>query len=370
MIIYFMPETPLPPASPNPPEVNAAPIVPAVSHKSKLTPFLVILLIVAAVSVGSFLLAKSLYTSKSEPTTLPSPVTQQPTPTANWKTYTNTHQGYYYTIQYPKEAEINSSEVVTSIRIATKDGQLQIIIGEDTQGSACANYSCDDQKEINVTIGNKSVNTTRFWPYKDNLYAFETSSIHPYSKTNLQFIGYYPTEEYLTQINQILSTFKFTTEVVTPSPMTNNYTTLNYFLPEGWINAKDINSNIEVGYNPATYRVQPYENRVDINPLTDSVKNYNLNIRGYDGESRHEFIRKSISDSWTDSLDDIKTASSYEKEYLISNKSSLIIYNVNYTGACTVGMITIDSNRAIYLRSYYCDHQSLEPILKTIKILK
>ena len=94
-----------------------------------------------------------------------------------------------------------------------------------------------------------------------------------------------------------------------------------------------------------------------------------MNLREYDGGSKHEFIRQSITDSWTATLEEIKTKDSYEKEYLISNKSSLIIYNVNYTGACTVGMIMVDNNSAIYFRSEYCNHENLEPILKTIKIL-
>ncbi len=99
-----MAESPQPSVLSNPPEVNAAPIIPAASHKSKLTPFLVILLMVAAVSIGSFLLAKSLYEPKTATPLLPSPINQPPTPTpdptVNWKTYTNTENGFSF--PYPK----------------------------------------------------------------------------------------------------------------------------------------------------------------------------------------------------------------------------------------------------------------------------
>lgn len=97
--------------------------------------------------------------------------------------------------------------------LTVSNGKISIHFLPEFQGSACANASCDQSKIITLNIAGTDVKTEQIYPDHKKNYTFKI--VIPYQKPitpnmfSLSIVAYYPEEDNLDLIDQILSTFRF-----------------------------------------------------------------------------------------------------------------------------------------------------------------
>lgn len=153
----------------------------------------------------------------------------------------------------------------------------------------------------------------------------------------------------------IISTLKAST--------TQSTKTINYNLPPGWKTVQSADGVFEVGYDPNVYYSGPssYQGGVSMSSSTSCCYTFYINVKPYDGGSRHKFL---------DPNGYSKTAETYEKEYKVNGKSSLFLYNVDASSTTIMGMLVIDTTRALFFAFSSSDEEFVEKTLASVKILK
>ena len=222
------PQTPVPIQPPVQPPIQPIPVPEQPSKKipKKLVIFSVVLLVIAIVSVVIKLFISN--KTSPEPQTTSTEETQttpsEPLdPMADWKTYTN--NGLGISLMYPPEwPDPVETLVSTSTEVIFNDN-LTIRIGVFYNQDLGRNYTFDEIAEISLpTDGTPAESFTitgreaKQIVYKTGEGLFETLIMipSPISKDGIVTISYkiFPGDTTLQnkQIDQILSTFKFTTE--------------------------------------------------------------------------------------------------------------------------------------------------------------
>lgn len=136
-------------------------------------------------------------------------------------------------------------------------------------------------------------------------------------------------------------------------------TKIIYSLPAGWSTIKEQSGVLEVGYNPDLYNASVFNSRIDLNcKNSTNCGSHFIKVLSYNGGSRHQFIY--------DNLSAVKTSTTYEKSYLINNKSALMIYNLDISGSSAGGMIIIDNKTAILIESQ-ASQKAIEQLLQTVR---
>lgn len=141
--------------------------------------------------------------------------------------------------------------------------------------------------------------------------------------------------------------------------------TLTRTVPQGWIYAISSDGIFELAYDPQIYEHQSSAGKVLLNKKSGGAP-FSISVIPYDSGSRHQFIYKSYQLS---GLNQIKTESTYEKNYIYNNRSGLGIYNIDLSATTTIGMLDIDGKKA-YLFGSDTDASTTEAIISTLKILK
>ncbi|MDO8657274.1 MAG: hypothetical protein Q7K55_00935 [Candidatus Levybacteria bacterium] len=160
--------------------------------------------------------------------------------------------------------------------------------------------------------------------------------------------------------NQILSTFKFTENVAPTESAGKSAKTLAHQLPSNWQTIKDISGKFEVGYDPSQYTVNALQSRIDLNSKQCCASIF-VKLLPYDGASRHQFISKNTGA--------LKLPNTIEKEYLVSGKTALFQYNVDYSSVVTVGMVVANNSEAWLIESTTSNQAVIEQFISTLKLI-
>lgn len=148
----------------------------------------------------------------------------------------------------------------------------------------------------------------------------------------------------------------------TPTPTIIPAKKITYKLPLGWQTIKDSSSQFEIGFSPNEFTAFSYPSRVDLIGK-QCCFNFFIRIEPYDGKSRHAFLNKHFQGYETFSR-------TFEKNYLVGERSGLVIYNVEYSSTTIIGMIDIDGKSAFVFSSTGSDEKEIEEILSTINLLQ
>jgi hypothetical protein len=138
-------------------------------------------------------------------------------------------------------------------------------------------------------------------------------------------------------------------------------TVLNNSLPSGWKTINSANNSFQVGYDPNLYegeQTASFADSINIERSKECCFNFNINIKPYNGGSRHSFIGNYD-----------KTPQTYEKDYYIKGRNGLVIYNIISSSASAIGMVNIDGKRAFYLTFYGSDQAYIEKVLASLRVL-
>ncbi len=140
---------------------------------------------------------------------------------------------------------------------------------------------------------------------------------------------------------------------------------LTYSVPAGWTTMQSGDKTFEVAYDPQIYKATATSDYVTLN-LKEGYQFlvYTVNIRAYDGGSRHQFLYKQSSSNGEGMITD----RTYEKNYTVNGKSGLCMYNVDLSMTNILCMVVIDSNRAFYIAGG-SDEESTEKLLQGLRIL-
>ena len=126
---------------------------------------------------------------------------------SNWKTFED--EVTKIQISFP----LGFSTKQEGMDLTVSDGKTSLYFHPEFQGSPCANAPCDQYKSITLNIAGVGVQTTQIYPDSKKNYTFKVvlpypKPIGPYT-SSLSIFGYYPNENDLELINQILSTLRF-----------------------------------------------------------------------------------------------------------------------------------------------------------------
>lgn len=139
-------------------------------------------------------------------------------------------------------------------------------------------------------------------------------------------------------------------------------TVLNYTLPSGWKTLNSSNNSFQVGYDPILYEGEQtavFEDNVNIERSKQCCFNFYVNIKPYNGGSRHAFIGTNYD----------KTPQTYEKNYTINGRGGLVIYNILASSQSALAMLDIDGKRAFFIAFYGGDEAYIEKVLASLKVL-
>lgn len=148
---------------------------------------------------------------------------------------------------------------------------------------------------------------------------------------------------------------------VTPTGSSLDVKTLTYNLPSGWDIITEQNNIFQIGYDPNLYKASLSTSGIDLNSKS-CCSSFFINIIDYDGSSNPQFVLKNLGA--------VKTAKTYERNYIINGKIALIIFNLDISGSSTGGMIDINGKKAIVISSQAGDQRLVDQILSTFKFIK
>ncbi|MEK7517145.1 MAG: hypothetical protein AAB583_01235 [Patescibacteria group bacterium] len=224
------------PVNSTPPSVNN-------SSGSKLIPIILGIAVVVIIAIGAYALG----TKQSQPvvqntiqtTPIPSPVptsssivlpTIDPSITANWKTYIDTT--FPFSIKYPSTWSLKVTKDALDIPTInlrhTEDSSniypTELFIGGpavySTSGAICANTTCEKNGSFTISIGSDVINTpivqvmnkneASYYRFQFGLPKIFQKKLEGYSSPTVPTVtANYYTPEDKNQIDQILSTFRF-----------------------------------------------------------------------------------------------------------------------------------------------------------------
>lgn len=230
-----------------PPDLPRTPATPPVeekkSHTIKKTVTVVILICLLGLLVlASYLIKKSQSTKTILPTPSPAPSFSPSTTSASagsstplaisdkWKTWSDPNG---FSVKYPPFAIIKHLNELTTIDYKSDNGRFILSFCKNCQRAACTG-DCNQQQEIEVTLGGQTKAKTQIWPSEKKYFTFQVEALYPntYNREKLSVSAEYENEAALTDINLILSTFDWkdkATPTPTALPSTTPSPTPDYF---------------------------------------------------------------------------------------------------------------------------------------------
>lgn len=374
-------------------ETQPAPINPVTPPKPKTNLILLMsFLILVLLGTTGFLIFQNYQLKKAVAVPGPNP-TNSTEPISDWQTYSNTD--YQFELRLPTDWEVKHDttgyieqnvNVLENLSIAPSSleggSYANIEIRKDTVQSYIE-YLLKAKEEGNNYYKEQGATSliTSFESQKEGTFANQKATILTFNIDNFKNQYYILTQgnniyilstllgqDYSETTNQVLSTFKFVSNlIISPSvtPKPSNIKTLNYSKPTGWTTVA--NSSFELAYDSSVHNpTTNVENVIALNSL-QCCFNVVVRLLPYSGGSRHEFIYKSTGVANKEQLG--LTPNTVETEYLVSGKSGLFIYNVEYSSTIVVGMLDAGNGQAFYVASTGGDQVFFEKLLSSIKIL-
>lgn len=370
--------------SPAPP-MSTLPVAQLLEPKSKIWLWVLggILLLVTGIAGGVFW-GKQLYSTPNiQPT--PSPIveaTPTPDPTANWNTYTTQK----FSLKYPVDWQIGLFEHAPDIYTfqpskdfvpeSQKNGVVLSITGRCLNTQCLTVFNLEDMvSQINAKIVNQAT-ADRMKAYKVSLPDEKLAYIF----INGQDFFEISTDKYITELDQVLSTFKFIDETSADVLPVSSAKKLNYQLPNGWQIIKDNTGTFEVGYDPKSQDGNPNSNLAHVYAVVITDKNLNdmlyysslsnsifLWLLPYSGGSRHTFFETAILKEKLS----MHNQDSREREYIVQGKNCLVFYKLRdlSQGHTTIGMCPINNSQALVFSSFF-EETTIEAVLQTLKFFK
>lgn len=341
-------------------------------------PLVLIVVLLLLVAGGAYYLGRSGLPA-------PSPISQSISPapnnqTADWKTYTNARYGFSF--KYPSswlEPDVNPGkmEFTGDTAIMFSSSNMLVLVGPSqpiTPLGRNVNYeeTIDYYNQHYPTFKDVKIAGVNTKEYEEQAtVAVKGGTVFIKIPKSDNFVSlsmpFYDAAADQNIFDQILSTFRFIEPAsgprISPTPQA---TKLTYYLPPGWRTTQDKSGKIEIGYDPATVFPGTFETRdlyIFLMPKDGGAYTTSLALSPYDGGSRHKFINPY---TW-----DIKLPTYHEKNYLYNGWSCLVIYGASSSqGKQVNGMCAVGNNQALSFDTQNADDQSVEQILRTIRILK
>lgn len=299
---------------------------------------------------------------------IPSPTTDQ---TTNWKTYKN--DAHKFTFKYPSDWQVGLFKHAPDMLTL----QPQSSFVEEAQKNSiviaitnhCLNTQC-------LTVFNLDEMVTQWNATKLSETTIDGVKVYKVSfsdkKSGYMFIKgddffSLATDTYLTELNQILSTFKFSEQTNTAPTAVSNAKKISYSVPAGWITTTDSSNAFQLSYDAAKLKTC-YPDQKGISLCAQYGSYISSSILPYDGGLRHQFIYNNglgtprKDELWSDYR---------EQEYNFDGKSCLFLNGITISQYPAVwGMCAIDNTRAVLFTSYDRAESAYEAILKTFKVIR
>lgn len=334
---------------------------------------------------------QSQLTLTPSPSQSPTPILA-PDPTANWKTYENKEHGYE--VEYPSDYKLFF------------DGKTPIIMkpGGEREGTGAFSFyrisftPLDTSKELRDLV-TENINTTKQVWGVDSPEVKSISPIYEAIVGNLNglsfdmvcvgychniFIKKDATKSfqitvrnankevknmYQSEVDQILSTFKFIDYSSSAPSSTDSSKRLTYNLPIGWKTVQSSSLSFEVGYDPATTRADVNSYVQDgISLFKENFTNaayFTVRLMSYSGGSRHQFLYNYLGEK---PVKEDLMPNYHETEYLYDGKSCLFLVGISISQfPTTFGMCDAGGGKAFLITSF--DNENYEEPLRTIKSL-
>lgn len=166
------------------------------------------------------------------------------------------------------------------------------------------------------------------------------------------------TREILLDITKTVKPLNLPSQPITPT--STQVKKLSYTIPSSWQTTSDQSNSFQVSYDPNTYKVLPYDSRIDLSSNTCCSSIF-IKLLPYDGGSRHQFISTNI-------VGVENKPTTQEINYQINSKPGLFLYDIDYSGTNSVGMIVANSNQAWLIESQSSNINLIESIISTLKL--
>lgn len=157
-----------------------------------------------------------------------------------------------------------------------------------------------------------------------------------------------------------------TPQSVSPTVQVTNFTTVPYSLPAGWETIVSSDGVFQMSYDPQQFIASTSNGEIFLNNNA-YVKSlaYYFTIKPYSGGSRHQKIY-----DYSGGGKSIVWEKTYEKDYRIDGRSSLVLYNVDASMTTDIGVVIMDNKRLLYMNSGIANQAITEKILGTFMVLK
>lgn len=217
-----------PPAEPvNPPQlISPQPPVSSIlpSKSNKLLLIIAVLIVLIAVTTGSYILATK-QTQPPQPAAIAPPTKSQPSPTpditANWKTYTGSQ---YYVLKIPPKFEVRNEELDRRTfeeerSFSSSIGSFNIRVSRVKSGKQIEEMATDLMPPITVDEIQIDKVSAKRWHGFGGIAGKDDTTILIFEYKNATFLiqSFFPLSGKFDEFPQILQTFKFTEQNVLPS---------------------------------------------------------------------------------------------------------------------------------------------------------
>lgn len=127
---------------------------------------------------------------------------------SKWKRWTDPNE---FTLMYPPNAKVNHLNENTTVTVKTDSGTFTLSFCKNCVKDACSGI-CDKEKEIKIAVNELKYSEKQISPNEDGNFTFRVVLPYPntFIREKLAIFADYPSEENLDDIDNILSTFKFT----------------------------------------------------------------------------------------------------------------------------------------------------------------
>jgi len=363
--------------SETPKQLFAEPTPPQNTNKKWLLPSLISLVFIAF-SVAGYFAYQNFQLKKEQPSlghTTPTPTSGVPSPTtdqtADWKTYKN--DIHSFTFKYPSDWQVGLFKHAPDMLTL----QPQSSFVEEAQKNSiviaitnhCLNTQC-------LAVFNLDEMVTQWNATKLSETIIDGVKVYKVSfsdkKSGYMFIKgddffSLATDIYLTELNQILLTFKFSEQTNTAPTAVSNAKKISYSVPTGWITTTDSSNFFQLSYDTTKLKTC-YPDQKGIFLCAQYGSYISSSILPYDGGSKHQFI---YSNGLGTPRKDELWSDYREQEYNFDGKSCLFLNGITISQYPTVwGMCALDNTRAVLFTSYDRTESVYEAILKTFKAIK
>ena len=312
--------------------------------------------------------------------------------TSNWKTYQDTKLGFSikYPPSYSRNQEINDitkqyAVVFNKGTSPVYDVSLTISIDKDPRNgeSRTSSNPLGDQitkPEDSFAIENPEKFNIQGYPAakailknREGSTAVVVSIIKEGALWQLIGNIQNTNDAEISEVDQILSTFKFTTNGAADTSASPTLTAkkLSYSLPTSWQTLQDRTGTLQVGYDPKLNQLGEIKDlsielagKWEMNPPRKIGSNMTFFVKLYDGGSRHAFILGNQTD-WE------KLPTYHEKIYVYNDWNCLVLYGTYISQSDTVhGMCATSAKQAMGFSVGGGTDADVERIISTIRLLK